>query len=515
MRHGARIKSVLRVEMEHLFGTSFEKVEVVQSRLPLYMGALACTSGQRIYMLPGLSDFDSSASREILGHELTHVVQQRSGLLSEYSGVCNNPELEQEAEEMGKLAACGKTVNIKAPKDIPKTSGCPVWQCIKTDFRGIPGITLLQILDQQVKTILQSGLPPIEKSNDWTYFFTRGWEWLAACGKLAATKYNIENGNGWVPCDLVVGPEGTQMRLDGNGTVAFSERLEFPTEPGIKKDLNYAQIAQQIQALGIVEPLQAEGILYRMAGEQHLDTKPRADFLNTMVALLFGVESSRNQATLATTVMLLDLVREHKGYGRQGVKRFTLSGAFHSSHGYYWDDGQYTHGNFYGGKHPMAVHGTGTGNMGERYGMVANLRDWRELTLNQRHAVPRREISLLVHWLEANVPPNSSSQTFGPMWVHEKIHERLSKAYFDMNPTWHLPGDPSKDTGQHVDMAMYQTGLYVVTDGFQLVGKTVHVSPYCKLIPGNRGYMICPVDPRSEWLRTMTKCSYCWKNVSL
>lgn len=306
--------------------------------------------------------------------------------------------------------------------------------------------------------------------------------------------------------------------MEVSGTAqAFSERLEFPTETGQKKDLNYQQIAQQIQGLGIAEAIQAEGLLWRMSGKQHVRTASRAHFLNAMVALLFGVESSRNQATLATTLMMLDLVMQGKHYGRYG-KRFTLSGAFNSTHGYTWDDGNFTSGSLYGGKHPMAVHGTGTGNMRDRYAMTLNkpggTRVVQELqTLNQRHAVPRREISMLVHWLEANINPGVT-ETLDEMWVTQKIQRRLNRAYYGSNPTWLLPSEPRTDTGEHLDLTDYGgVYFYVVDLGKQKVGRNFHADPGCKLIPHNSTYSV-EATSSLKVLAGLTECPYCWRHIT-
>jgi len=507
----------LRREMEARFGTSFEGVRVEESWLPLSVGALACASGERIHVLPGTADFAGERERELLAHELVHVVQQRCGVTHGYSGRCEDPELEQEAAGLGKLAAEGRRVRVWAPSKAA-AGGHPVVQCIKTSFQGIAGPKLLQILDQAVVTTIKRAKANVKKSsiNGWNvYAMNAGaWTWLAACGKLAVTNSNQRFT--WVPCWLNVGPEGTGMAVSGSAK-AFSERLEFPTERGDKKDLNYLQIAQQIRALGIDEAFQAEGILWRMTGQPHVRTAGGAHFLNAMVALLFGVESSRNQATLATTLMLLDLVQQRKHYGRQH-KVFTLTAGFNSSQGYTWDDGQFASGSLYGGKHPMAVHGTGTGNMRDRYAMTLGKPTGEQValemeTMNQRHAVPRREISLLVHWLEANINPGVK-ETLNEVWVTQKIQGRLAQAYFGPNPTWLLPNEPRTDTGQHADLTDYGgVYFYVVDSGKHKVGRNFHADPGCKLIPHNTNYSV-EATQSPKILAGMTQCPYCWQHIT-
>jgi hypothetical protein len=358
---------------------------------------------------------------------------------------------------------------------------------------------------------------PLTRSNEPgvldVYDMHAGWTWVSAAGKLAVTKSTRAT---WVPCWLWVGHEGTGMEVSGSGN-PFSERLEFPTDQGKKKDLNYQQIAQQIQGQGIGEAIQAEGILWRMQGKPHVRTNGSAAFLNAMVALLFGLESSRNQATLATTLMTLDLVMQGKLYGRYG-KPFTLSGAFNSTHGYNWDDGKFTSGSLYGGKHPMAVHATGTGNMRDRYAMTLGMpggdKVERELdTLNQRHAVPRREISLMVHWLEANIKPGLK-ETRNEMWVGQKIARRLNQAYYGDNPTWLLQSQPRSDTGEHRDLTDYGgIYFYVVDLSHVKVGRTFHADPGCKLIPRNTGYKV-EATSSIKVVTGLTECPYCWQHIT-
>jgi hypothetical protein len=146
----------LRLEMEHRFGVSFDGVHVIESWLPLSFGALACVHGQRIYVVPGLGNLDCFAAKEILAHELAHVVQQRYGMTSEYSGLCEDVELEAEAEELGRLAAGGKRVRVRTRGNSAIAGGQPVWQCIKTTFAGISSPKLLQILDRSVNALIQS-----------------------------------------------------------------------------------------------------------------------------------------------------------------------------------------------------------------------------------------------------------------------------------------------------------------------------------------------------------------------
>lgn len=70
------------------------------------VGALAYTQGSDIHFAPGQFNPESSSGKSLLGHELTHVVQQRQGRVTpttEVGGmpVNDDPSLEKEADAMG------------------------------------------------------------------------------------------------------------------------------------------------------------------------------------------------------------------------------------------------------------------------------------------------------------------------------------------------------------------------------------------------------------------------------
>lgn len=101
----------IRGNMEATFGQDFSGVSIHQnSSLARDLDALAFTQGENISFAPGRYDPSSKQGQELIGHELTHVVQQRSGSVradvQERSMAINEDEgLEKEADDMGKKAA--------------------------------------------------------------------------------------------------------------------------------------------------------------------------------------------------------------------------------------------------------------------------------------------------------------------------------------------------------------------------------------------------------------------------
>jgi hypothetical protein len=97
--------------METSFDRDFSEVRVHSnsSKAP-EVGALAYTQGSDIHFAPGQYSPDTSAGRQLLGHELAHVVQQSDGRVSpttEVNGIPVNdsPALEDEADKLGSRAA--------------------------------------------------------------------------------------------------------------------------------------------------------------------------------------------------------------------------------------------------------------------------------------------------------------------------------------------------------------------------------------------------------------------------
>lgn len=101
----------LKANMESAFNTNFSDVRVhSNSGKAKEVGALAYTQGTDVHFAPGQFKPESSAGQQLLGHELTHVVQQGQGRVKptgEVSGMPLNdsPALENEADEMGVQAS--------------------------------------------------------------------------------------------------------------------------------------------------------------------------------------------------------------------------------------------------------------------------------------------------------------------------------------------------------------------------------------------------------------------------
>lgn len=106
---GRPLPEPVRRKMEQAFGTDFSDVRVHVGPQAGAIGALAFTLGSDIHFAPGLYNPDSHQGQHLLGHELAHVVQQRTGRVRNPFGsgvaVVQDPALEAEADRLGLRAA--------------------------------------------------------------------------------------------------------------------------------------------------------------------------------------------------------------------------------------------------------------------------------------------------------------------------------------------------------------------------------------------------------------------------
>ena len=101
----------VKQRMEDSFGTDFSSVRVhpESSKAP-EVGALAYTQGTDIHFAPGQFKPETSTGQQLLGHELTHVIQQSEGRVqptTEIGGMAVNDDisLENEADLLGAKAS--------------------------------------------------------------------------------------------------------------------------------------------------------------------------------------------------------------------------------------------------------------------------------------------------------------------------------------------------------------------------------------------------------------------------
>ena len=101
----------VQAKMEGSLGADFSQVNIhSNSGKAQEMGALAFTQGDEVHFAKGAYNPETSEGQELLGHELTHVVQQRQGRVeatTQKNGLPVNDSsvLETEADVKGRKAA--------------------------------------------------------------------------------------------------------------------------------------------------------------------------------------------------------------------------------------------------------------------------------------------------------------------------------------------------------------------------------------------------------------------------
>jgi hypothetical protein len=106
-----------------LFGYDFSRVRIHTNSkaagITRALNARAATTGQDIIFAPGQYSLGSEASRSLLAHELTHVVQQRSRK-GRSSGVSRTGDtFEQEAEAATHAALRGEQITVRPSSQVP------------------------------------------------------------------------------------------------------------------------------------------------------------------------------------------------------------------------------------------------------------------------------------------------------------------------------------------------------------------------------------------------------------
>jgi hypothetical protein len=116
---GQAMPAQVQAKMEQAFETDFSAVRIHQGPQAASLGARAYTQGTDIHFQPGLYQPESQQGQELLGHELTHVVQQSQGRVQAMVqargvGINDDDALEREADRMGAAAARGESAGRAA-----------------------------------------------------------------------------------------------------------------------------------------------------------------------------------------------------------------------------------------------------------------------------------------------------------------------------------------------------------------------------------------------------------------
>ena len=117
------LDGAVKAKMEHAFG-DLSAVKLYQSQAVADAGAEAIAQGNEIAFAPGKTDFSTRSGQERLGHELSHVMSQRSGQVTG-QGFLANASLEARADREGAMAAAGEQVYGGAVMPLATASAAP------------------------------------------------------------------------------------------------------------------------------------------------------------------------------------------------------------------------------------------------------------------------------------------------------------------------------------------------------------------------------------------------------
>lgn len=114
---GLPLPDDVRAKMETAFSADFSDVRVHIGREASSLGAIAYTWGTNIHFAPGQYNPHTLQGQKLLGHELWHVLQQKSGRVKNPFGggvaVVQDHALEAEADRMGIKAALTQIIRKK------------------------------------------------------------------------------------------------------------------------------------------------------------------------------------------------------------------------------------------------------------------------------------------------------------------------------------------------------------------------------------------------------------------
>lgn len=113
---GRPLPAPVQRKMEDSFGHDFSAVRIHEGPEAASIGATAFTRGTNVHFAPGRYDPHGQEGQRLLGHELTHVVQQRAGRVAAPTGagvpINADQGHEAEADAAGAQAAAGKPVTV-------------------------------------------------------------------------------------------------------------------------------------------------------------------------------------------------------------------------------------------------------------------------------------------------------------------------------------------------------------------------------------------------------------------
>ncbi len=260
---GSPLSQEVQTKMETAFSADFSDVRIHEGPAAISIGALAYTQGNHIQFAPGKYDPSSQSGQRLLGHELTHVVQQRAGRVQGLQGagatINVDQALEAEADTLGAKAARGEASPVRGANSSPGGQAKAVVQpklgfeieiAVLVDINGrpvpekVPLGTVGQHLELTVDQNSQVEAQTPTTAAAGAYDLRTGWQRIAAHVNTTTntvTFYDTEvEANTAHPGPL---PADEEIKPAYRNTQNGEERLSHPHGPGMGSE-NYASIVE-------------------------------------------------------------------------------------------------------------------------------------------------------------------------------------------------------------------------------------------------------------------------------
>lgn len=145
---GRPLPAALRSALEAFFEADFSDVRILEGPHVQALGARAFTLGADLHFAPGEYSARTARGLELLGHELTHVLQQRTGRARNPWGqggvVLQEAALEAEADRLGRQVAAW----LMRDGPLPDESPVPLAARRDTSWQPVPAGALVQCQPQ-------------------------------------------------------------------------------------------------------------------------------------------------------------------------------------------------------------------------------------------------------------------------------------------------------------------------------------------------------------------------------
>jgi hypothetical protein len=299
------IPSGLLQVLERLFACDLSDVRIVESDAPDRIGARAFACGSQIHVRRIADVVASPEGWWLLGHELAHVVQQRSGRVCAPSHpaeivVLQDPALEREANRMGDAAVRALAYGeFDGPRSAPGTGATrvasrPVIQCVmaldefqkSTATPGIRSLSKVSAIDKELKAFLEANT---RKPKSYTNL-------SAAAMKLYQAAKAFKSSN----------PDSA--RMPGIDTLIKEIVIEHAI---LSKLADFEKATDELEKFKIIEEVQEN--FFKQRGRSELNNKTLEGEIYTLLSKLVSTASKGAEA------FVLRDIEELKKIGNDGA----------------------------------------------------------------------------------------------------------------------------------------------------------------------------------------------------